>query len=224
MEPRNPSNLNRYHPRLRLPLARDQQVYLLPAIDRDVTANAPVARAAGGDESLCFFHPGSAAEKACDHCGRFLCAICATPWLGGLLCPECITTAVARGKGTFAAPKQDEGADSLPTRRVLYDTLALQLAVLPMAIFYFTVFTAPVALYIALRYWNHPRSLIPRTRTRAVFAALIASAQIIGWITLGAFVFTNMSDDDLREFNRAMSGEEADTRFIPSPGDDGEDL
>lgn len=224
MEPRKLSNLTRYHPRLRLPLVRDQQVFLLPAIDRDVTANAPVARAAGGDESLCFFHPGSAAEKACDNCGRFLCAICATPWLGGLLCPECITTAVAKGKESFADAKQDDGADSLPTRRVLYDTLALQFALVPMLIFYFTIFTAPVALYIALRFWNRPRSLIPRTRARAVFAILIASAQIIGWVTLGAFVFTNMSDDDLREFNRAMDGEETDTRFIPSPVDAEEDL
>ena len=224
MEPRRLSNLTRYHPRLRLPLVRDQQVHLLPAIDRDVTANAPVARAAGGDESLCFFHPGSAAEKACDHCGRFLCAICATPWLGGLLCPECITTAVAKGKESFADPKQDEGADSLPTRRVLYDTLALQLALVPMLIIYFTLFTAPIALYIALRYWNRPRSLIPRTRVRAVFAILIASAQIIAWVSLGAFAFTNMSDEELRDFTREMNGEATDTRFIPSPSDEEEDF
>ena len=222
MEPRKLSNLTRYHPRLRLPLVRDQQVYLLPAIDRDVTANAPVARAAGGDESLCFFHPGSAAEKACDHCGRFLCAICATPWLGGILCPECITTAVARGKETFAAPKQEEGAESLPTRRVLYDTLALQLALLPMAIFYFTLFTAPVALYIALRYWNRPRSLIPRTRARAILAILIASAQIIGWATLGVYTFSRMSER--REINHGMQGGEAGTRLLPQPAEPGEDF
>jgi hypothetical protein len=224
MEPRKLSNLTRYHPRLRLPLVRDQQVYLLPAIDRDVTANAPVARAAGGDESLCFFHPGSAAEKACDHCGRFLCAICATPWLGGLLCPECITSAVAKGKESFADPKQDEGADSLPTRRVLYDTLALQFALVPMLIFSFTIFTAPVALYIALRYWSRPRSLIPRTRTRAVFAVLIASAQLIGWLTLAVVGFSAMSDEELREFTREMNAEEADSRLIPLPGEDEEDF
>ena len=189
-----------------------------------MTANAPVARAAGGDESLCFFHPGSAAEKACDHCGRFLCAICATPWLGGLLCPECITTAVAKGKESFANARPEEGADSLPTRRVLYDTLALQFALVPMLIFYFTIFTAPVALYIALRFWNRPRSLVPRTRVRAVFAILIASAQIIGWLSLGVVVFGNMSDDELRELESTLNGGATDTRFIPSPADEEEDF
>jgi hypothetical protein len=59
--------------------------------------------------------------------------------------------------------------------------MALSLALLPLLIFYFTILTAPMAMYIALRYWNAPRSIVHRTRIRYVLALLIAAAQMAGW-------------------------------------------
>jgi len=63
----------------------------------------------------------------------------------------------------------------------LYDSLALSLALVPMLIFYLTFITAPAALFIALRYWNAPRSIVHRSKIRLIFAIIIASLQIIGW-------------------------------------------
>jgi hypothetical protein len=70
---------------------------------------------------------------------------------------------------------------NLENRRTLYDSVALSLAVLPLLIFYFTIITAPMALYVAIRYWNAPRSIVHRTRIRYVFAILFATLQIVGW-------------------------------------------
>ena len=44
-----------------------------------------------------------------------------------------------------------------------------------------TLITAPMALFLAIRYWNAPRSLIHRTKVRFIFAILFSSLQIVGW-------------------------------------------
>jgi hypothetical protein len=74
--------------------------------------------------------------------------------------------------------------ETLVTYRPLYDSMALSLSVLPMLIFPFTIITAPIAIYIAIRYWKRPGSILPRTRFRFVLAILIALAQIVGWVAL----------------------------------------
>ena len=59
--------------------------------------------------------------------------------------------------------------------------MALALAIYPLIIFYFTIITAPAALFIALRHWNSPSSLIPRTKIRLVVAIVFALLEIAGW-------------------------------------------
>ena len=53
---------------------------------------------------------------------------------------------------------------------MLYDKIALALAVYPMLLFYLTFFTAPMAIFVAIRYWKAPASILPRTRIRSVIA------------------------------------------------------
>jgi hypothetical protein len=72
----------------------------------------------------------------------------------------------------------------------LYDNIALSLAVYPLLIFYFTIVTAPTALFIAIRFWNAPRSIVHRTRARLVLAILIAGLEIAGWFALVIFFAT----------------------------------
>src|SRR5439155_20845122 len=79
---------------------------------------------------------------------------------------------------------------NLENRRTLYDSIALSLAVYPMLIFYFTIITAPMTLYVAIRHWNSPRSLIHRTKARYVMAVALAVLQIIGWVA-GILLLTN---------------------------------
>ncbi len=130
-------------------------------------------------ESCCFFHPQKKAVLPCDGCGRFLCALCDCPLDGRHYCPTCLETGRTKGK-----------IKTLENERTLYDGIALSLAILPMLIFYFTVVTAPMALFVAIRYWNAPRSIVGRTRIRFVLAILLALMQIAGWITVIVFVST----------------------------------
>ena len=74
--------------------------------------------------------------------------------------------------------------DQLENRRELYDSRALALAWIPMLTVWFTLITAPMALYMAIRYWKAPGSIIPRRKWRFILAILIASMQILGWIAV----------------------------------------
>jgi hypothetical protein len=146
------------------------QVEVFPALFR------PLARGRGGEavmvdgESSCFYHPQKKAVVPCQGCGRFLCALCDCELHGEHFCPACLE--VGRQKGRITR---------LENRRTLYDAIALSVAILPLLIFYFTVITAPIALFIAIRYWNAPRSVVHRTKMRLVLAIILATLQILGW-------------------------------------------
>lgn len=124
-------------------------------------------------EASCFYHPHKRATSLCSACGRFICSLCETELTGHCLCPSCID----RGR-------QSEELETLVTQRTLHDSLALSMAILPLLFFPATVITAPIVLYIAIRHWKRPGSILPRTRIRFVCAVIIALAQISGWLTL----------------------------------------
>jgi hypothetical protein len=130
-------------------------------------------------QAECFFHPGKKAVAPCAGCGRLLCALCELPFDGESLCMGCLQS--GRSKGRLA---------DLEDSRVLYDSVALYLAFLPLFFFFITPITAPAAVYVALRYWRTPISVLPRVRFRFVLALLIAIAQIAGWVIFLAWFFT----------------------------------
>jgi hypothetical protein len=130
-------------------------------------------------ESSCFYHPSKRATAACDSCGRFLCALCDLDLNGQHLCPGCLKSGKRKGK-----------LKNLENRRMRYDSMALMLAFVPLLIFYLTVFTAPATLYIVIRYWNAPGSLISRGRWRMVIAFIAALLQILAWIA-GIYMLIN---------------------------------
>ena len=77
--------------------------------------------------------------------------------------------------------------------RTRYDSLALTLAIVPLLIFYFTIFTAPAALFIAIRYWNAPPSIVGRlgTRVRLIIAIVAATLEIVMWVVLFSMMFAS---------------------------------
>ena len=160
---------------------------VFPALFRPATAGQSAENLLSDEDASCFYHPAKKAVVPCGRCGRFLCTLCDID-LGGNrhFCPGCVEAA-----------RQSEGknpqAVALPVqRRVNHDQLALFLALAPLLVFYFTLLTAPVALFLAIRYWNEPRrALIPRSRVRVVFAALFALLEIGGWVTFFTFLFTH---------------------------------
>jgi hypothetical protein len=128
-------------------------------------------------ESSCFYHPQKKAVVPCEGCGRFLCALCDCILHGRHFCPGCLDTGKKKGK-----------IKSIETDRTLYDSIALGVAVLPLLIFWLTIITAPIALYMGIRYWNAPRSIVHRTRIRLVLAMIFASLELVGWIVGIIFV------------------------------------
>lgn len=146
------------------------QVEVFPALFRPPTRGRDGEALMVEGESSCFYHPQKRAVVPCQGCGRFLCALCDCELHGEHFCPACLE--VGRQKGRI---------QRLENQRTLYDGIALAVATLPLLIFYFTIITAPIALYLAIRYWNAPRSIVHRTKFRLVLAIVLATLQIVGW-------------------------------------------
>jgi hypothetical protein len=147
------------------------QIEAFPALFRAIDLGQSAEPVMLEGESSCFFHPQKKAVVPCAGCGRFLCALCDCQLDGQHLCPTCLDTGISKGKIT-----------SLDKQRTRYDTIALGLALIPILIFYFTLITAPMALFVAIRYWKAPRSLVRRNSIRFILAIIIASCEIGGWV------------------------------------------
>ena len=149
------------------------QVEVFPALFRSIQTGRSGEAVVVETESSCFYHPQKKAVLHCEGCGRFLCALCDCELHGKHYCPQCLETGKKKGK-----------IKSIENERTLYDSIALGLAVVPMLppIIYVTFLTAPIALYVAIRYWKAPRSIVHRTRVRLVLAIIFASLQIAGWV------------------------------------------
>jgi len=144
------------------------QAFVFPAMERIRAGSAPEA-IAGDTEASCFFHPQSRAAVLCAECGRFLCNLCDIELDGRHLCPACFQSGVSSNK-----------LETLETRRTMYDSIALAMASLPALLIWPVLFGAPAALYLVIRRWRTPLSILPRTRIRFVIAALLALTEFAG--------------------------------------------
>jgi len=124
-------------------------------------------------EASCFYHPQKKAVLPCEGCGRFLCALCDCEHQGQHLCPACLESGRTKGK-----------IKSLENARTRYDNIALALALFPILIFYFTIITAPMVLYVVIRYWKTPPGLTQGSRWRFVVAIIVALLQMGGWVAV----------------------------------------
>ena len=150
------------------------QVEAFPALFRALEKGKAGEALALDQEASCFYHPDKRATVACQACGRFLCALCDLPLNDGHLCPNCLEVGKAKGK-----------LDTLETHRKLYGEMALNLAVWPVIIFpfwFFTCLSAPAALYLCIRHWNSPPSLVRRSRLRMWVALVLSILEISAWV------------------------------------------
>lgn len=159
------------------------QAMVFPAVleDRRTAGDQGFTAKLDDTEASCFYHPSKRAVQACDGCGRFLCGLCDLELDGRHLCPGCLDTGRTTGKIT-----------KLQNRRVLYDNMALMLALLPILMWPFTLLSAPAALYIVIRHWKSQGSIIPRSKFRFVLAGILASLQIAGWGLFAYFLISNL--------------------------------
>jgi hypothetical protein len=155
-------------------------IEVFPALFRQAATGRGGEAIMEDGESGCFYHPQKKAVVPCDACGRFLCALCDCELDGQHICPSCLETGKRKGK-----------IKSLQNHRVLYDSIALALAVVPAITCIgacATIITSPAAIYLAIRYWNTPSSLIRRGKTRQVLALIFGSLTLIGWFVY-AYIF-----------------------------------
>ena len=146
------------------------RVEVFPALFRENAVGQDGEALLTDSEASCFYHPQKKAVVACESCGRFLCALCDVEFHSQHLCPACIETGDKKGR-----------IKSLEKGRLLYDDVAMGAAVLPLLFWPVTLLSAPIALFIAIRYWKAPSSVIPRSKLRMLLAMLFASLQILGW-------------------------------------------
>jgi len=151
-------------------------VEVYPALARPLADPAAAPQASLDGDSTCFNHTLYRASVPCGACGRFLCNLCDLVIGGRHLCPDCVHRSM------------QENAPGMTTERMLWDRLAMSLAVLPIITIYFTLLTAPAAIWISLRHWKSPGSLVAPGRWRFVAASLFAVMQLSMWVLLIWFV------------------------------------
>lgn len=158
-------------------------VRAFPALSRPIAQGHAGERITEAGQAACYYHPNKTAHVPCEACGRFICALCDVELHGQHLCPACIES--GRRKGALT---------TLENRRLLWDNIALFIAVLPIAtvLFWFlTIVTSPAAILLAIIGWRKPPSLVPRwSKFRFVFTIIFSIATLGGWIAVIYFVST----------------------------------
>lgn len=125
-----------------------------------------------GEDAGCFDHPGNRAVAACEQCGRFVCAVCDIEAAGGHVCPSCFDRSLAPAL----------------VERVNFDTIALALVTAPMLFCWVPILTTPIAVYLALRHWNDPSLVFPRSRWRLWLTLAIAALQLAAVLLFVVYV------------------------------------
>lgn len=147
------------------------QAFVFPALFQEPSQPGTVEAVLVEGQSSCYYHPNNLAVLPCDGCGRFLCSLCHLELGDRDLCPSCLES--GQRKGTL--PRLDR-------RRVMWDSVALWLAALPILMWPFTLLTAPAAMFLAIRHWRAPlHAPVPRSRVRNVVAIAFSALQIAGW-------------------------------------------
>jgi len=123
-----------------------------------------------GDEASCFYHPTKKAVRACDGCGRFLCALCDIEMDGRHICTQCVESGARKGK-----------IKRLKRNTFRYDDLAVAMAIVPFLFWPVTLITAPAAIFVVIWGWRKPMGPVSRSRARFVAAFLLAALQVAGW-------------------------------------------
>lgn len=148
------------------------EVAVFPGWERKATAAPEAQLTVEAGEATCFFHASRRAVVPCDHCGRFLCALCDFPLDGRHWCPGCLE----------ASAKKNQ-VESLERSRVRWDLIVWYLLLFPILLFGWpAVVTAPAALVIALWKRRSAPSVVARSALRLNIGIAVAVLEILGVI------------------------------------------
>ncbi|CAN5828807.1 hypothetical protein BH11VER1_BH11VER1_04250 [soil metagenome] len=188
-----PESLFRQNDRVSCPICKKiVRALRLPALYKAAASTPPSLPhdPPAPGEAACFYNPARRATKCCDHCGVFISDAWAAQWGAQTVCLKCLEELHAKNSDT-----------RFEAKRVLWDNIALSFAIGPwivagvmlmtvvlypfaFIVAFLSILTAPAAIFIALRYWNAARSLVPRGRGRLVWAVLLGVLQLGGWVMM----------------------------------------
>lgn len=127
----------------------------------------------------CFYSPEKLATGECRNCGAWISEEWTARWGAEVYCLKCLEHLRQRGADASFA----EGI-------VLWDSVALFLALVPysLVLTFVGFFTAPAALFLTVRHWGSPRSMVHVWRWRFVVAVVMSVLMlgILGAIIVGA--------------------------------------
>jgi len=148
------------------------RVEVFNAMFRPLTSGVTSEAVMVAGESACFYHDAKKAVVVCDVCGRFLCALCDCNLSGRHYCPRCLESGA-----------QKRTIEQLEKSRPLHGRQALILAILPFFL------TGLIAIFMALRYWKSPGSLVKPQRWLMPTALVLASLQTLTYLFFIVFAF-----------------------------------
>lgn len=141
----------------------------------------PAARLADDSDAKCNFYPELPAEKVCDECGCFLSSRAAVRWGDLDLCLPCLHRL-----------REEKKSSAFVARAVLHDNRALALVTLLAP---FTLFTAPVAIFLLIKNRRQTETFEPRGGLRWWLAMILAIGWVIAWGVL-IVAWTSLIIDD----------------------------
>jgi hypothetical protein len=158
------------------------EAFIFPAFQDDPATRLQI-EVAQGSEAVCFFHPRYRALTPCDHCGRFLCRLCAIDVGKRKLCAECL-----------AQLRSQKSETGLVQHAALFDNTALFLVIAPtvtIALAFLTIISAPAALFLSIYYWPRQWTLLHRSPLRFGVAGMLSVLVLAGWAMLIYHIVTS---------------------------------
>jgi hypothetical protein len=144
----------------------------------------PSAPPALGD-AVCFYDAAQKATCLCSQCGVLVSDSWSANWGNRKVCLRCLEKL------------RESGRDSnFESSRLMWDNICLLLSsTIFILIFpYFAIIAAPATIVLGIRTWNHPRSLVPRSRFRLIVALILASLQVLGMLVGIYFIIQALLD------------------------------
>jgi len=135
---------------------------------------------AGEGDARCRYLPELKAETVCDSCGALLSEKAGAHWGTKVYCLPCVHR--------LRDSDEIEEGGGLLGKLLIYDNLALLLVTLLAPL---SLLTAPVALYLLIRYRKAPRGIVPRSAGRwwlALVVAVISLSLWLGFLVIGVSV------------------------------------
>ncbi len=159
------------------------EAFFFPPFFRAAPVGTASASLVDHTEASCFYHATKQAVGVCDGCGRLVCSLCSIEMGNDHLCPNCLSSGKKKGKLT-----------TLENTRTRYDSIALSLAVFSGVLGFascgiLTAIMAPASIYIAIRHWNSPGSLLGVSKTRFIISIIVSTITLVLGIIFVTFIF-----------------------------------